>query len=281
MYVSIGKTSKRMRKTRVNEEIYNIYQKSENKELISFSLCGTTFPDKSYKITRKKSRIACIEYVEEGAGIIHLDKRCFTAKAGDSYFLMSGMDQHYYSDPKDPWKKYFINLSGRLFESLVEGYGLYDTAHFEGLDLSAELKSIIELIKRDSEDHTDALVVIVNRIFLKMRESIAQKRERKGAAEDIKDYIDARVGERIGMSELSSLIKRSESQTIRIFKNAYGITPYAYLIEKKISLAKKLLTGTNLTVKEISEKLAFSDEYYFSNLFKQKVGTSPSSFRRE
>ena len=83
------------------------------------------------------------------------------------------------------------------------------------------------------------------------------------------------------MSELSSLIKRSESQTIRIFKDAYGITPYAYLIEKKISLAKKLLTGTNLTVKEISEKLAFADEYYFSNLFKQKVGTSPSSFRKE
>ena len=72
----------------------------------------------------------------------------------------------------------------------------------------------------------------------------------------------------------------SESQTIRLFKKNFGTTPYTYVLNKKINFAKKLLIDTNLSVKEISTKLCFSDEYYFSNIFKEKVGCSPSQYRR-
>ena len=75
-------------------------------------------------------------------------------------------------------------------------------------------------------------------------------------------------------------MSRSESQTIRIFKRAYGVTPYAYLLEKKLDLAGQLLRDTNLSVREIAEKLSFADEYYFSNVFKKKTGVSPSVYRR-
>jgi YesN/AraC family two-component response regulator len=50
-------------------------------------------------------------------------------------------------------------------------------------------------------------------------------------------------------------------------------------LEKKISFAKKLLVDTSLSVKQISDKLCFSDEYYFSNIFKKKTGQTPSQYR--
>jgi two-component system response regulator YesN len=37
---------------------------------------------------------------------------------------------------------------------------------------------------------------------------------------------------------------------------------------------------TSLSVKEVAQKLCFSDEYYFSNIFKEKVGCSPSQYRK-
>ena len=58
------------------------------------------------------------------------------------------------------------------------------------------------------------------------------------------------------------------------------MTPYAYVLGKRIDLSKKLLVDTNLTVKQIADKLCFTDEYYFSNLFKRKVGVSPAAYRR-
>lgn len=269
-----------MRKTSAMEEIYHINQKSETKDLIRFSLCGTTFPDKGYKINRPKSYTACIEYIEDGTGTVHIDGKTFNPVAGDSYFLMTGKDQHYFSDAEKPWKKHFINISGKLLETLAEGYGISDVSYFEGLDLSAELFEIIELAKKQYDDCTEELILILNRIFLKMHNHIKTADNPFGVASEMKDFLNTQITSKFRIDLLCKHISKSESQTIRIFKNAYGITPYTYILDKKISLAKKLLADTNLSVKQIADKLCFADEYYFSNLFKSKAGVTPSSYRK-
>ena len=48
----------------------------------------------------------------------------------------------------------------------------------------------------------------------------------------------------------------------------------------KYSLALNMVTVTNKSVKEISYELGFQSIHYFSRLFKNKVGKSPSEFRR-
>ena len=61
----------------------------------------------------------------------------------------------------------------------------------------------------------------------------------------------------------------------REFKRYYGVTPYQYILDRKIAVARRLLLVTNMKVFEISAQLGFSDEYYFSDLFKAKTGVSP------
>ena len=58
------------------------------------------------------------------------------------------------------------------------------------------------------------------------------------------------------------------------------MSPFDYYLKKKLSKAKLMLQSYNMTVKEISDKLCFADEHYFSGLFKRKVGVSPSEFRK-
>ena len=73
----------------------------------------------------------------------------------------------------------------------------------------------------------------------------------------------------------------SRTNLIRIFKKNTGITPYKFLLDEKIKVAKALLSTTNMSVKSISEKLGFSDEHYFSYLFKEKVGISPLKYKSQ
>ncbi len=270
-----------MRKTAMKEEIYSFTQKAENKELIRFEMCGITFPDKSYRICRRNSRISCIEYIEEGTGTVNIGGKTFYPSEGDSYFLAEGNDQLYYSDKSRPWKKYFINFSGELAKKLTEGYGLSGISHFEGLDIKAELQSVIELGKRSGEDNTEALIMLLNEIMLKLREHAIQRKGERSIEEEMIDFLNARVTSKFRIDELCRHISRSESQTIRIFKGAYGVTPYNYLLTKKTDLAKKLLRDTNLSIKEIADKLCFADEYYFSNVFKLRTGVTPSAYRRK
>ena len=265
----------------MNEEVYNINQRSETRDLVKFRLCGTTFPDPSYKINRKYSNTACIEYVESGCGEVNIDGKTFYPSGGDSYFLQAGRDHYYFSDRTNPWKKHFINLSGKLIESLTEGYSLGDVSYFEGLDTSAELARIIELAREGRDDCTSELISIVNEIFLKMHNHVKSRSTPLGLEAEMKDFLNTQITSDFRIEQLCRHISRSESQTIRIFKKAYGITPYNYVLGKKLGLAKRLLEDTNLSIKEISDKLCFADEYYFSNLFKRKVGVTPSAYRKK
>ncbi|HBE00987.1 MAG TPA: hypothetical protein DC049_00715 [Spirochaetia bacterium] len=52
-----------------------------------------------------------------------------------------------------------------------------------------------------------------------------------------------------------------------------------YLLELKIKNAASLLKTTGLTVKEIAWQSGFSDAYYFSRLFHQKMKIAPRDFR--
>ena len=72
----------------------------------------------------------------------------------------------------------------------------------------------------------------------------------------------------------------SKSQISREFKKYYNLTPYQYLLNRRITIAQNLLAKTSISIKEISDSLCFADEYYFSNIFKKKNSISPLAYRK-
>ena len=261
------------------EDIYYLNQESYFKNIFDITMCGITYPDKNYEIQRDNSKISCIEYIDKGSGEVHIDDKMFYPYEGDSYFLHRGQNHHYFSNKKNPWKKYFINIRGSLFDSFVEGYELKHEYHFKGLNIKNELLEVINIAKENSSHSTEEIIIIINRILCKMMTFIKDEKSTPSIAESMKEYLNIHISSKFKLEDLCSHISMSESQTIRIFKEAYGITPYAYVLDKKIKLAKDMLINTNLPIKQIAYKLSFADEYYFSNIFKNKVGVSPRKYR--
>jgi len=64
------------------------------------------------------------------------------------------------------------------------------------------------------------------------------------------------------------------------YKKAYGISPAQHLMRLKIDHACELLENANLSIAEIAEQTRFCDLYYFSRVFKQLTGFSPTQFRQ-
>jgi len=263
-----------------SEDIYPVIQSSQFAELITFEECGITYPHPDYKLKRNNCLLTCIEYVESGEGVVHADSTCFYPSAGDTYMLHVGENQYYWSDKSNPWKKYWINIKGSNFKKLLDVFKLNNSHHFPGLDIKAELLEIIETAKNATGDHTIQYLEILNRILLKMYEYNSCQTHTSTAMQ-IREYIDLHVSDIFSLSELEEKFGKSRSQIIRLFKKEYGMTPYAYHLDKRIEVAKNLLTGTKMKVKDVGESLNFYDEHYFRNTFMKKTGVSPTKFRSQ
>ena len=97
------------------------------------------------------------------------------------------------------------------------------------------------------------------------------------AAEYIKKNYDTKITNEL----LADLCNMSVTHFRRIFKENFGVSPMQYHEKIRMHWAIIFLQSRMFTVSEISEKLGYSDVYYFSNTFKKHTGNSPSYYKNK
>lgn len=247
------------------------------------SLAGISYPDENYKITRLNSKCLCLEYILEGEGCVILDDKRYYPQKGDVYLLPPGKDHHYFSDSQNPWKKIWFNAEGSLINNLLAVYNPLDLVHFTNCNIKNHLKKIHDIGRNNNylplQKHECASVIFHE--ILQVLYNHSQKSDLSPETKILKDYIINNITKNISLKELSKLVYLSESQIIRIFKKEVGKTPYDYILDLKLNRAKTLLKNTNLMIKQIALNLGFCDEHYFSYVFKNKTGKTPSEYKKD
>lgn len=95
----------------------------------------------------------------------------------------------------------------------------------------------------------------------------------------MKEYIDAHLSEEVSIDQLGRADIQEPVAGFKDIQTDLRRTPYGYLTHQRFSLAKTMLLGTNMLVKEIAYSVGFRDEHYFSYVFGKKFGETPSAFR--
>lgn len=96
----------------------------------------------------------------------------------------------------------------------------------------------------------------------------------------IKNFIDNNYSEDINLESLSKMAYMNKFHLIAEFKQSYRVTPIDFLILKRIEVTKNLLISTNHSMEEISSIVGFNSQSYFNQVFRKKVGLTPSQFRK-
>ncbi len=79
---------------------------------------------------------------------------------------------------------------------------------------------------------------------------------------------------------LSKMCGVSAVHLRRIFGSIYHVSPIRFLTTARINRAKELLINESCSIAEISELCGFTSCYYFSKVFKQETGITPTEFRK-
>lgn len=94
------------------------------------------------------------------------------------------------------------------------------------------------------------------------------------------EYIKSHLSLQLGISELAAHSFVSESTLAKKFKAEVGMTIGSYIDETIMFEAEQLLTKTEQSVLQISERFGFCDQFYFSRRFKSKYGETPQKYRK-
>lgn len=157
--------------------------------------------------------------------------------------------------------------SGSPFAPLIGGMLDQIELHGDvfGLTASAEAYRFLIMLRKYGQFHNNTSISH----NLKRLELLIQSLEQR--------YTDPDVG----LPEMADVLQVSIRQLNILFKDTFGVSPYAYLLNLRLRKAKEMLIGRpDLTVKEITGLTGFRDASHFTATFRKSVGLPPDRFRK-
>lgn len=94
-------------------------------------------------------------------------------------------------------------------------------------------------------------------------------------------YIEKNIGSPITVDDLADLLNCSKFYFLREFKKLAGITPYQYLMNKRMEQARELLSSLRSDIASVAFDLGFSDQSHFTRSFKKQFGVTPGQFQKQ
>ena len=93
------------------------------------------------------------------------------------------------------------------------------------------------------------------------------------------DYIESHLEDDISLKDIVAASGSSQFHFSHAFRIAMGVSPYRYLIEQRIQLAKVLLVTGHASLDEVSRRCGFNSAHQFSVMFKHQMGIGPKRYR--
>jgi AraC-like DNA-binding protein len=94
-----------------------------------------------------------------------------------------------------------------------------------------------------------------------------------------KDLADARYAERLEVDDMAKAAGLSRAHFSREFKHAFGVSPHAYLLTRRLERAASLLRVTDRSVTEVCMDVGLQSLGSFTTSFKRMYGKTPTAYR--
>lgn len=245
---------------------------------------GISYCDDTYRMQRESSTRTVIEYVYSGTGTLQVEQNEYHPSEGDIYILTEKSRHSYYADKDNPWTKIYINLRGSAVASMVQAFGLHKKVVYKDCqDLKFIFKEIFETVKMDIpvEQIMEQCGMLVMKLMIRLCQHESREQDVPDEVQTVKRFIDNNYRKNLTMDEIAASVYRSNDYVKKQFKQFYGVTPYAYYLDVKITHAKYLLQRTNLPIKQIADRLGYRSDRYFSKRFREIVGITATDFRKK
>ncbi|WP_280834717.1 helix-turn-helix transcriptional regulator [Mycolicibacterium frederiksbergense] len=109
-----------------------------------------------------------------------------------------------------------------------------------------------------------------------------QRRPRldQAVCDGLLEYLEYNLDSEITLGNLAAHVDMTIAEFSVAFTETFHTTPYQFVLDRRIQRAKTLLTTSDLSITETSAAVGFSTPSHFTTTFKNRVGVTPSAYRR-
>lgn len=233
-------------------------------------------------------------FCTHGQGHVASKTKSFHIERGSMVLLPPHQEHTYYSSEDYPWDIFWVHFSG----TLVSEYLPHDMLNKPSIiiqnrtnpkDMDMLMSQFWQMIQTFSSGFSYAAVFYASQMlgttlaYILFQTSSVSNQLGLGNEHITKavQYIYDHLEDKISLNDITRELGISASYLSRIFRQTIGMSVNQFIIDIKTKQASHYLLDSTLSIEQIAHHLGYTDQYYFSRLFKQKFGISPQKYRKQ
>lgn len=232
-----------------------------------------------------------IELFDADGGISYIDDRARPVKRGMLLFVKPGKKRH----SKLPVRCRYIRIHPHkgipkglteILDGLPECVYLESEQEVESLLYQFEKLGQIWLHKTPSPDPLMLNALFYGLLFQCQKHVVNTESNKTSTvhskiAFDVHSYLNDHFHENCSLRILSGKIHASPNHIRTVFQAEYGVSPYEYVLQKRIEEAKILIAEQSTSFTDIAIRLGFCSQSHFNKLFKERVHCTPKEYQEK
>lgn len=203
-----------------------------------------------------------------------------TLNGGDFIIFEPNIPYSYENDGQTSYL--FIHFSGRDSRSLIEANEL-PIAKPSQIGIHTSIKDRFEYLFQEfmilDDKSPEIMASILTEIITLTSRYLKGNSIKRIPLKSIQ-HINFHYAENLTIEDLARIENMSLTKYRKLFKKHTNVSPLDYIISRRINVACIMLETTHSSICEIASKIGYADPYYFSRIFKKKVGISPQKYRK-
>ena len=253
--------------------------------LFYMSTCGYYYTNYDYRIEREDYHNYMLFYICDGRLSLRSGSQTMVASAGQVGFLNCHEPHEYHTigNTEFVWLHLDGSNTADFYQQAVQMHGgfVFDTPYAEQIK-----NGIYEIVFAFRNEQTLSEVRLSQKLYTLLVATVDTASQETGQTEEndtvskAMHFIQEQYMNPISLLDVATHVNMSQFHFSRLFKKDCGYSPHEYLILTRLNRAKHLLKTTGLPIKVIAQKVGYQNVSSFTNAFTDRVGISPTLFRK-
>ncbi|MFB6341101.1 helix-turn-helix domain-containing protein [Saccharicrinis sp. FJH2] len=230
-----------------------------------------------------------INYITEGSGIIETRHGTFPIIPGTIIVIRPGEWHRYRPSKETGWKEHYVGFQGEYADHIFSNGFFHDSKPVIHIGFQDQILksfySIFDVVRDEKAGYQQVasgiLIQLLGSIISCVKNKDFEGKDIERKIRKARLYFRDNLNKNIDVEELAAELNIGYSYFRRMFKKFTGISPVQYHLMLRLQRAKDLLVSTDMSVKEIALGLGFQSIFYFTRIFKKKMGVPPTDLRKK